>query len=132
MEPPVQTEALTKRYGGTAAVQDLDLIVRPGEVYGFLGPNGAGKTTTLRMLLGLVRPSAGRVRLFGRPPGAGGLAGVGALIEGPAFDPYLSGRTTCGCSPATPGWGRTGSRWCSTWSTSQTGPTIGTPATRWA
>ncbi|GAA0366281.1 ABC transporter ATP-binding protein [Micromonospora gifhornensis] len=92
MEPSVQTEALSKRYGGRTVVRDLHLIVRPGEVYGFLGPNGAGKTTTLRMLLGLVRPSAGTVRLFGRPPGAGRLADVGALIEGPAFYPYLSGR----------------------------------------
>ncbi|GHJ13396.1 ABC transporter ATP-binding protein [Micromonospora sp. AKA38] len=92
MNPPVQTEALTKRYGGLTAVRHLDLTVRPGEVYGFLGPNGAGKTTTLRMLLGLVRPSAGTVRLFGRTPGVGRLAGVGALIEGPAFYPYLSGR----------------------------------------
>ncbi|MBW4705387.1 MULTISPECIES: ABC transporter ATP-binding protein [unclassified Micromonospora] len=92
MNLPVQTEALTKRYGGLTAVRDLDLTVRAGEVYGFLGPNGAGKTTTLRMLLGLVRPSTGAVRLFGRTPGAGWLAGVGALIEGPAFYPYLSGR----------------------------------------
>lgn len=92
MNLPVQTEGLTKRYGGLTAVQDLDLTVRTGEVYGFLGPNGAGKTTTLRMLLGLVRPTAGTVRLLGRPLGAGQLAEVGALIEGPAFYPYLSGR----------------------------------------
>ncbi|MGN9808452.1 ABC transporter ATP-binding protein [Micromonospora sp. BQ11] len=92
MNLPVRAEGLTKRYGGLTAVQDLDLAVRAGEVYGFLGPNGAGKTTTLRMLLGLVRPTAGTVRLLDRPPGAGRLAGVGALIEGPAFYPYLSGR----------------------------------------
>ena len=92
MNLPVHTEGLTKRYGPLTAVDDLHLTVHPGEVYGFLGPNGAGKTTTLRMLLGLVRPTAGTVRLLGRPPGAGRLAGVGALIEGPAFYPYLSGR----------------------------------------
>ncbi|MDO3682537.1 ABC transporter ATP-binding protein [Micromonospora sp. C28ISP2-4] len=92
MNLPVQTQGLSKRYGGLTAVRDLDLTVRAGEVYGFLGPNGAGKTTTLRMLLGLVRPSAGTVRLLGRTPGAGRLTGVGALIEGPAFYPYLSGR----------------------------------------
>ncbi|GAA3742948.1 ABC transporter ATP-binding protein [Micromonospora maritima] len=91
MNLPVQTEGLSKRYGGLTAVRNLDLTVRAGEVYGFLGPNGAGKTTTLRMLLGLVRPSAGSVRLLGRTPGAGRLTGVGALIEGPAFYPYLSG-----------------------------------------
>ncbi|MGA8116974.1 MAG: ATP-binding cassette domain-containing protein [Actinocatenispora sp.] len=87
---PIVTTGLTKRYGELHAVRDLDLTVRAGEVYGFLGPNGAGKTTTLRMLLGLVRPTAGTVLLHGRPPGS--LAGVGALIEGPAFYPYLSGR----------------------------------------
>ncbi|MDG4823564.1 ABC transporter ATP-binding protein [Asanoa sp. WMMD1127] len=87
---PVVCEKLSKRYGEVVAVQDLDLSVRAGEVYGFLGPNGAGKTTTLRMMLGLIRPSGGRVLLHGRPPGD--LSGVGALIEGPAFYPYLSGR----------------------------------------
>jgi ABC-2 type transport system ATP-binding protein len=87
---PIVTQGLTKRYGDLFAVRDLDLTVRAGEVYGFLGPNGAGKTTTLRMLLGLVRPTAGRVLLYGRPPGP--LRGVGALIEGPALYPYLSGR----------------------------------------
>jgi ABC-2 type transport system ATP-binding protein len=92
MNLPVQTEGLSKRYGGLTAVHDLNLTVRAGEVYGFLGPNGAGKTTTLRMLLGLVRPTAGTVRLFGRAPGPGQLARVGALIEGPACYPYLSGR----------------------------------------
>ncbi|MBB4761364.1 ABC transporter ATP-binding protein [Amorphoplanes digitatis] len=90
MTAPVETRRLTKRYGAVTAVDALDLTVRAGEVYGFLGPNGAGKTTTLRMLLGLVRPTSGEVRLFGAPPGR--LDGVGALIEGPAFYPYLSGR----------------------------------------
>lgn len=87
---PIVTQGLTKRYGDLYAVRDLDLTVRAGEVYGFLGPNGAGKTTTLRMLLGLVRPTAGRVLLHGRAAGA--LDGVGALVEGPGFYPYLSGR----------------------------------------
>jgi ABC-2 type transport system ATP-binding protein len=90
MTAPVVTRRLTKRFGTVTAVDSLDLTVRAGEVYGFLGPNGAGKTTTLRMLLGLVRPTSGEVRLFGLPPGR--LDGVGALIEGPAFYPYLSGR----------------------------------------
>ena len=69
MTTPVETRRLTKRYGDLTAVDGLDLEVRAGEVYGFLGPNGAGKTTTLRMLLGLVRPTSGEVRLFGRAPG---------------------------------------------------------------
>ncbi|MQA63660.1 MAG: ATP-binding cassette domain-containing protein [Actinophytocola sp.] len=92
MSNPVETTALTKRYGAITAVDELNLTVRGGEVYGFLGPNGAGKTTTLRMLLGLVKPTSGSMRMFGEAPGAGYLDRVGALIEGPAFYPYLSGR----------------------------------------
>jgi ABC-type multidrug transport system ATPase subunit len=85
----VQTEALTKRYADRTVVDAINLTVRAGEIYGFLGPNGAGKTTTLRMLLGLIRPTAGTVRLLGRPPGTPDpLAEVGAMIEGPAFYPY--------------------------------------------
>ena len=61
----IRTEGLTKRYGGTTALDSLDLAVAPGEVYGYLGPNGAGKTTTIRLLLGLHRPSAGHAELFG-------------------------------------------------------------------
>jgi ABC-2 type transport system ATP-binding protein len=93
MTAPVETRRLTKRYGTLTAVDALDLEVRAGEVYGFLGPNGAGKTTTLRMLLGLIKPTSGSVRLFGRAPGQRGhLSRVGSLVEGPAFYPYLSGR----------------------------------------
>jgi len=62
---PIHTEGLSKRYGATVALEDLDLTVNAGEVYGYLGPNGAGKTTTIRLLLGLHRPSGGRARLFG-------------------------------------------------------------------
>jgi ABC-2 type transport system ATP-binding protein len=69
--------------------------VRPGDVYGYLGPNGAGKTTSLRMMLGLIRPTAGSVRLFGRDPqlGVAALEGVAGFVEAPRFYPYLSGRT---------------------------------------
>jgi ABC-type multidrug transport system ATPase subunit len=89
----VETTDLTKRYGPRAAVDHVGLRVRRGEVYGFLGPNGAGKTTTLRMLLGLVRPTAGTVRVLGAPPGdRAALARIGMLVESPAFYPYLSGR----------------------------------------
>ena len=90
----IETRALTKRYGDAiVAVDDLDLRVRRGEVYGFLGPNGAGKTTTLRMLLGLVRPTSGQATVLGASPGSPeGLARIGALVETPAFYPYLSGR----------------------------------------
>jgi ABC-2 type transport system ATP-binding protein len=92
-EHVVVTNGLTKRYGDRLAVDGVGLTVRRGEVYGFLGPNGAGKTTTLRMLLGLVRPTGGEATVLGRPPGApGALARIGALVEGPGFYPYLSGR----------------------------------------
>jgi ABC-2 type transport system ATP-binding protein len=89
----IETERLTKRYGHRLAVDGLDLRVRRGEVYGFLGPNGAGKTTTLRVLLGLVRPTSGTVRVLDAPPGRpAALARIGSLVEEPGFYPYLSGR----------------------------------------
>ncbi|MEV6283658.1 ABC transporter ATP-binding protein [Kribbella sp. NPDC051770] len=90
--PMVQVHGLTKRYGDTLAVDGVDLVVRPGEVYGFLGPNGAGKTTTLRILTGLIAPTSGRVEILGGAPGqARVLARTGSMIESPAFYPYLSG-----------------------------------------
>ncbi len=89
----IETDQLTRRYGEIAAVDNLDLRVRRGEVYGFLGPNGAGKTTTLRMLLGLIRPTSGDAAVLGAVPGtADSLAKTGAMIETPAFYPHLSGR----------------------------------------
>jgi ABC-2 type transport system ATP-binding protein len=90
----IETHGLGKRYGDhIVAVEDLDLRVYRGEVYGFLGPNGAGKTTTLRMLLGLSRPTAGRAIVAGAAPGTPeGLARIGAMIEAPTFYPFLSGR----------------------------------------
>ena len=92
-ETVVETRGLTKRYpNGIVAVDDLNLVVRRGEVYGFLGPNGAGKTTTLRMLLGLIRPTAGSATAGGGAPGTPqSLAKVGAMVEAPAFYPYMSG-----------------------------------------
>ena len=67
-EPIVVSDRLTKRYGARTVVDAVSLTVRRGEIYGFLGPNGAGKTTTLRMLVGLVRPTAGSARVLGGPP----------------------------------------------------------------
>jgi ABC-2 type transport system ATP-binding protein len=93
--PPVEARGLVKRYGEIVAVDHVDLTVEPGDVFGYLGPNGAGKTTSLRMLLGLIRPTAGSARLFGRDPlldGAKALDGVAGFVEGPTFYPYLSGR----------------------------------------
>ncbi len=91
--PAIQARGLTKRYGQVTAVDSLDLTVRPGEVYGFIGRNGAGKTTTIRLLLGLVRPTAGEVQVQGRPvvPGATDwLAQVGSLVEVASAYPNLT------------------------------------------
>jgi ABC-2 type transport system ATP-binding protein len=92
--PPIEVRGLVKRYGHLEAVAGVDITVQRGDVYGYLGPNGAGKTTSLRMMLGLIRPSAGTVRLFGRDPQASvtALDGVAGFVEAPAFYPYLSGR----------------------------------------
>jgi ABC-2 type transport system ATP-binding protein len=92
---PVRARGLVKRYREVLAVDHVDLNVHEGDVYGFLGPNGAGKTTTLRMALGLITPSEGRVELFGRDPmraGARALEGVAGFVEAPRFYPYLSAR----------------------------------------
>jgi ABC-2 type transport system ATP-binding protein len=91
----IRTEGLTKRFGRLTAVDGLDLDVHEGDLFGFLGPNGSGKTTTVRMLLGLVFATSGRIELLGRPmPKAAHevLPQVGSLVEGPAFYPHLSGR----------------------------------------
>ena len=91
---PLEIRGLTKVYGDIVAVDDVDLTVAEGNVYGYLGPNGAGKTTSLRMMLGLIRPTAGSVQLFGRDPqlGVRALEGVAGFVEEPRFYPYLSGR----------------------------------------
>jgi ABC-2 type transport system ATP-binding protein len=91
----IETSGLTRRFGDLVAVDDLNLRVPCGSVYGFLGPNGAGKTTTIRMLLGLIRPHAGEVRLFGRSLRDHRIAlmrRVGALVESPSLYPHLTGR----------------------------------------
>jgi len=90
------SSGLTKQFrGGQLAVDEIDLAVPAGSVYGFLGPNGSGKTTTIRMLLGLIQPTSGRHNVLGLPMPQGqanALALVGSLVEGPAFYPHLSGR----------------------------------------
>jgi len=86
----IQTRKLTKKN----RVHELDLEVREGEIYGFLGPNGAGKTTTLKMLLGLVKPSAGAIRIFGESLGekrSAILRQTGSLIESPSYYGHLTG-----------------------------------------
>jgi ABC-2 type transport system ATP-binding protein len=99
MAPVIEIEGLRKEYrrrrGITVAVDGLDLSVPEGSVYGFLGPNGSGKTTTIRMLLGLVRPTSGRARLFGEDVPAAlphQMRKVGAIVEAPALFPTMSAR----------------------------------------
>jgi ABC-2 type transport system ATP-binding protein len=92
-EVPVVLSGLSKHYRAVMAVDRVDLVIGAGQVYGLLGPNGAGKTTIMRMLLGLVRPSAGEARVFGERvgPGARVLRRVGALVDSPGFVPHRSG-----------------------------------------
>ncbi|MFF7988660.1 alpha/beta fold hydrolase [Kitasatospora xanthocidica] len=94
---PLWIDGLSKRYKGAQdryAVRELSFRVEQGQVLGLLGPNGAGKTTTLRMLMGLIRPDAGEIRIFGHlvRPGAPVLSRVGAFVEGAGFLPHLTGR----------------------------------------
>lgn len=92
----VRTAGLTKRYGEVAVVSDLNLAVPEGSVYGFLGPNGAGKSTTMKMLLGLVHPTAGLQQVLGREMTPANrldvLSEVGSLIESPSCYPHLTAR----------------------------------------
>jgi ABC-2 type transport system ATP-binding protein len=106
--PPIEARGLVKRYGHITAVNEVDLTVAPGDVYGYLGPNGAGKTTSLRMFLGLIRPDAGSAKLFGRDPlvdGARALDGVAGFVEAPRFYPYMSGRRNLEMAAALDGGG---------------------------
>ncbi|MGW0661278.1 alpha/beta fold hydrolase [Streptodolium elevatio] len=94
-EVPLRIQGLTKRYkGGKLAVDGLSCTVERGQVLGLLGPNGAGKTTALRMLMGLIHPDDGEIRIFGHivTPGAPVLSRLGSFVEGPGFLPHLSGR----------------------------------------
>ena len=93
--PVIETQGLTKRYKDVLAVDDLDLEVPSGSIFGLLGPNGAGKTTIIGAPLGLIHPDAGRVRLFGNEIQGSfddAVRRIGAIMETPAFYPYLSGR----------------------------------------
>src|SRR6185312_3020449 len=95
-EVPLRFEGVTKAYKDRfVAVRELSFEVRRGQVLGLLGPNGAGKTTTLRMVMGLIRPTAGRITVFGSEVHAGSeiLSRIGSFVEGAGFLPHLSGRT---------------------------------------
>jgi ABC-2 type transport system ATP-binding protein len=92
---PLRFDGVTKAYkDGFVAVRDLSFEVRRGQVLGLLGPNGAGKTTSLRMLMGLIRPTSGRISIFGHAagPGAPVLSRLGSFVEGTGLQPHLSGR----------------------------------------
>ena len=91
----IETQDVTFHYGPRFAIHHLNMNVHEGDVYGFLGPNGAGKTTTIRILLGLVKPKEGHIRIFGEDlhrKRLAVLARIGAHLEEHAFYPYLSGR----------------------------------------
>src|SRR6266849_732397 len=93
-EAIIASQGLTKHFGKLVAVDQLNLEVKRGDVFGFLGPNGSGKTTTIRMLLGLLRPTSGTAQLFGLDTATRLqqiLPRVGAIIEAPVYYSYLSG-----------------------------------------
>ena len=112
MQPVLELADLSKSYGrgerAVRAVKHVSLTVGPAEVYGFLGPNGAGKSTTIRMLLGLIRPSGGELRLFGQTlaDNPSPLRRVGSLVDGGNFYPFLSGRKNLDVLARTMGRGR--------------------------
>ena len=92
----VATDNLSKEYDGVYRVQELDIRIKEGDIYGFLGPNGAGKSTTMKMLLGLVKPTSGTIESMGKPFNEKNrrdiLASVGSLIESPSYYGHLTGR----------------------------------------
>lgn len=92
----IATENLSKEYDGVYRVQELDIQIKEGDIYGFLGPNGAGKSTTMKMLLGLVKPTSGTIEIMGKPFNEKNrcdiLASVGSLIESPSYYGHLTGR----------------------------------------
>jgi ABC-2 type transport system ATP-binding protein len=91
--PVLEVRGFTKKFGNFVAVEDLSLIVRRGDVYGFLGPNGSGKSTTIRAILGLVKPTSGEIQVFGRPAGGPeGRDGLAGFVDAPGFYGYLSAR----------------------------------------
>lgn len=92
----VATDNLSKEYDGVYRVQELDIRIKEGDIYGFLGPNGAGKSTTMKILLGLVKPTSGTIEIMGKPFNEKTrrdiLASVGSLIESPSYYGHLTGR----------------------------------------
>lgn len=103
--PALAVNGLSRFYGKRAAVRKLDLRVQPGDLYGFLGPNGAGKTTAIRAILGLIARSEGTVEIFGERDMVRQRAEVGAMVETPAFNDWLSGRANLSIAAAYAGRG---------------------------
>ena len=134
----IETHDLCKQYGNALRVAHLDLDVPEGSVYGFLGPNGAGKSTTLKMILGLVRPTAGDIRVLGKKMDGGSrlavLRQVGSLIESPSYYGHLTspGRRTCGSSRPSGGCRRKISGRCCRSSGWTASGASGWPTTPWA
>ena len=92
-EAVIETRGLSKAYGAVKALDDFSLTIPRGGVYGVLGPNGAGKSTLFRILLGLIRPTAGEARVMGGPVGdVGAMRRMGSMIETPRFPPYMTAR----------------------------------------
>lgn len=95
MQPVIVTKQLTRSFGNVSALRGVDLEVPAGSIYGFLGPNGSGKTTTIRLLLGLLRPDKGEIRIFGKPMPHRRIEiarSMGALVEMPCHYDHLTGR----------------------------------------
>lgn len=92
METVLSIQKLTKNFGKLCAVNQLDLEVKRGQVFGMLGPNGSGKTTTLGMLMGVTHPTSGSFTWFGEKPSHITRKKIGAVLEHPIFYPYLSGQ----------------------------------------
>lgn len=132
----IETHDLCKQYGNALRVAHLDLDVPEGSVYGFLGPNGAGKSTTLKMILGLVRPTAGDIRVLGKKMDGGSrlavLRQVGSLIESPATTATLPGRRICASSRPSGGCRRKISGRCCRSSGWMVSEARGWPTTPWA
>ncbi|MGG3888164.1 ATP-binding cassette domain-containing protein [Metabacillus fastidiosus] len=94
-EMMIETTNLTKKFKGKAVVDNINLSIKKGEIYGFLGPNGAGKTTTIRMLLGLMKPTSGKIELFGKDVKNNhieALRKIGSLVESPSYYGHLTAR----------------------------------------
>ena len=93
MESVLSIKGLTKKYGSRASVNNIDMNIEKGDIYGFIGRNGAGKTTTIKMITGLTKPTSGEITLFGGKNLNKGRRKTGTVIESPAFVPHLSARS---------------------------------------